>query len=164
LTLSTPPCWRSAPDQNNERRQIPRLTPKGVSMDIQLRRGKQAIRQFLRTAYTDERLIWLLAHTRSGKLTYQSCCCLIGVATADHPLQGKTDVNEASTGHYHLARKFVGSREAEQAYWQFGYIKGSRSILSSDELRRRRLVPLILGEMRRRHRTRAPLMVEAFQD
>jgi hypothetical protein len=133
-------------------------------MDIQLRKGKQAIRQFLRTAYTDERLIWLLAHARSDKLTYQSCCCLVGVATADHPLQGKTDVNEASAGHYHLARKFVGSREAEQAYWELGYITGSRSILSSDELRRRRLIPLILSEMRRRHRTRVALMHEALQD
>jgi len=133
-------------------------------MDIQLRRGKQAIRQFLRTAYTDERLIWLLAHARSGKLTYQSCCCLIGVATAGHPLQGKVDVNEPSAAHYHLARKFVGSREAEQAYWELGYIRGSRSILSSDKLRRRRLIPLILGEMRRRHRARVVSLREALQD
>jgi hypothetical protein len=133
-------------------------------MDIQLRRGKQAIRQFLRTAYTDERLIWLLGHARSGRLSYQSCCCLVGVATADHALQGKTSVNQASAGHYHLARKFVGAREAEQAYWEFGYISGSRSILSSDELRRRRLIPLILSEMRRRHRSRTALTREAVQD
>ena len=119
-------------------------------MDVQLRRGKHAIRQFLRTGYSDERLAWLLAHARSGKLAYQSCCCLIGVVTADHPLRGKTDVNEASARHYQLARKFVGAREAEQAYWELGYVGGSRFTASSDEIRRRRLIPMILYEMRRR--------------
>jgi hypothetical protein len=129
-------------------------------MDVQLRRGKHAIRQFLRTAYSDERLAWLLAHARGRKLAYQSCCCLIGVATADHALQGKSDVNEPSANHYHLARKFLGAREAEQAYWEFGYIGGSRSTASSDELRRRRLIPMILGEMRRRHNERVAAMRE----
>lgn len=122
-------------------------------MDVQLRREKHAIRQFLRTAYSDERLAWLLAHARSGKLAYQSCCCLIGVATSDHQLRGKTDVNEAPASHYHMARKFVGAREAEQAYWEIGYCGGARSTASNDELRRRRLIPLILSEMRRRQHT-----------
>jgi hypothetical protein len=126
----------------------------GFFMDMQLRRGKHAIRQFLRTAYTDERLVWLLAHARSNQLAYQSCCCLIGVATADHPLRGKTDVNEAAAGHYHLARKFVGARETEQAYWELGYLGGERSTKSNDEIRRRRLIPLILSEIRRRQRAR----------
>jgi hypothetical protein len=133
-------------------------------MDLQLRRNKQAIRQFLRTAYTDERLIWLLAHARSERLAYRSCCCLIGVATANHSLKGKADVNDASAAHYHLARKFVGAREAEQAYWEFGYIGGSRSCRSSDELRRRRLIPLILSEMRRRFRANTAADSEAFHD
>jgi hypothetical protein len=123
-------------------------------MDMQLRRGKHAIRQFLRNAYGDERLAWLLAHTRNGKLAYQSCCCLIGVATADHALQNKADVNRPAAAHYHLARKFAGAIEAEQAYWELGYLGRSRSAQSSDELRRRRLIPLILSEMRRRQRVR----------
>jgi hypothetical protein len=130
-------------------------------MDLQLRRSKQAIRQFLRTAYTDERLTWLLAHARSHRLAYQSCCCLIGIATADHPLKAKADVNEASASHYHFARRFVGAREAEQAYWELGYLGGSRSTASSDELRRRRLIPVILREMRRRHQATAVAMSEA---
>jgi hypothetical protein len=131
-------------------------------MDLQLRRGKQAIRQFLRTAYTDERLTWLLAHARSHRLAYQSCCCLVGIATAPHALKGKADVNEASASHYHLARRFVGAREAEQAYWELGYVAGSRSTASSDELRCRRLIPLILCEMmRRRHQARALVTNEA---
>ncbi|MGH9398145.1 MAG: hypothetical protein ACRD18_14995 [Terriglobia bacterium] len=119
-------------------------------MDIQLKSRKLAIRQYLRTAYTDERLAWLLAHARSGKLTYQSCCCLIGAATADHSLQSKSDVNLPAAAHYHLARRFVGAREAEQAYWELGYLGKSRSVQSSDEARRRRLVPMILSEMRQR--------------
>lgn len=122
-------------------------------MDIRLKNGKRAIRQYLRTAYSDERLTWLLAHARSGKLAYQSCCCFIGVATADHTLQVKADVNHSSSAHYHLARKFVGAREAEQAYWEFGYRGESRSVQSSDEIRRRRLIPMILSEMRRRSRS-----------
>lgn len=124
-------------------------------MDIRLKNGKRAIRQYLRTAYSDERLAWLLAHAREGKLAYQSCCCFIGVATADHALQARADVNLAPAGHYHLARRFVGAREAEQAYWEFGYRGESRSVQSSDEVRRRRLVPMILSEMRRRSRMRA---------
>ena len=128
-------------------------------MDIRLRNGKRAIRQYLRTAYTDERLAWLLAHARAAKLMYQSCCCLIGAATADHALRSQADVNLASAAHYHLARKFVGAREAEQAYWELGYTGKSRSVQSSDEVRRRRLVPMILSEMRQRARARVDTRV-----
>ncbi len=124
-------------------------------MDVKLRERKRAIRQYLRTAYTDERLIWLLAHARGGKLTYQSCCCLIGVATADHPLEGKADVNQPSAAHYHLAKLYMGAREAEQAYWELGYLGESRSLRSSDEIRRHRLIPMILSEIRQRSRAKA---------
>lgn len=123
-------------------------------MNISLRVRKNAIRQYLRTAYSDERLAWLLAHARSGRLTYQSCCCLIGAATADHSLRGKSDVNLPSAAHYHLARKFVGARDAEQAYWELGYQHGFRPAQSSDELRLRRLIPMILSEMWQRSRAR----------
>ncbi|MGH9771156.1 MAG: hypothetical protein ACRD4Q_05590 [Candidatus Acidiferrales bacterium] len=119
-------------------------------MNIELRQKKRAIRQYLRSAYSDERLAWLLAHARSGKLVYQSCCCLVGVATSDHALQGKADVNQPAAAHYHLAKKFVGAREAEQSYWELGYRGQPRSLLSSDELRRRRLVPMIQAELRQR--------------
>lgn len=124
-------------------------------MESQFRSRKRAIRQFLRTAYTEERLVWLLAHARSGKLTYQSCCCLIGAATADHPLQSKTDVNQPGAEHYHLARRFIGAREAEQAYWELGYCGVSRAVQSNDEVRRQRLIPMILSEMRQRAQARA---------
>lgn len=129
-------------------------------MDTLLRKQKNAIRQYLRTAYTDERLAWLLAHARSGKLAYQSCCCLIGIATADHALQAKADVNQPPSTHYHMARKFVGAREAEQAYWEMGYRGESRSLQSSDGIRQRRLIPMILSEMRQRAYVRK---LRAFQ-
>lgn len=129
-------------------------------MDSHLRKQKSAIRQYLRTAYTDERLAWLLAHARSGKLMYQSCCCLIGVATADHSLQAKADVNQSSAAHYRIARKFVGAREAEQAYWEMGYRGESRSLQSNDEIRQRRLIPMILSEMRQRAYARAARAVQ----
>lgn len=119
-------------------------------MDLQLKNRKRAIRQYLRTAYTDERLAWLLAHARNGKLAYQSCCCLIGAATADHSLKAKADVNQPQAAHYHLARRYVGAKEAEQAYWELGYLGESRAMQSSEEIRRRRLTPMILSEMRQR--------------
>ncbi|MGH9378213.1 MAG: hypothetical protein ACRD1I_05380 [Terriglobia bacterium] len=124
-------------------------------MDMRLKNGKRAIRQYLRTAYSDERLVWLLAHARAGKLMYRSCCCFVGVATADHSLQVKADVNLPLAAHYHLARRFVGAREAEQAFWESGYRGESRSVESSDDIRRRRLIPMILSEMRQRARARA---------
>lgn len=125
-------------------------------MDIEFRQKKRAIRQYLQSAYSDERLVWLLAHARNGKLVYQSCCCLIGTATSDHALQGTADVNQPAAAHYQLAKRFIGAREAEQAYWELGYRGQSRFLLSSDEIRRRRLIPMILSEVRRRARTKAP--------
>ena len=124
-------------------------------MDVELRQKKRAIRQYLGSAYSDERLAWLLAHARYGKLVYQSCCCLIGAATSDHALQGNADVNQPAAAHYHLARKFIGAKEAEQAYWELGHRGHPRGLLSSDEMRRRRLIPMILSEVRRRERAKA---------
>lgn len=123
-------------------------------MKYQLKECKRAIRNFLRTAYTDERLAWLLAHARSGRLVYNSCCCLVGVVTADHPLQGKVPVRELATSHYALAKTFVGASSAERAYQDLGYI-GKARVPSADEVRRRRLVPLVKAEIWRRERARA---------
>ncbi|MGH9430573.1 MAG: hypothetical protein ACRD3T_03440 [Terriglobia bacterium] len=121
-------------------------------MDIRFRVWKRAIRQFLRTSYSDERLSWLLAHAQGGKLAYQSCCCLIGVATADHSLCGKVDLSQSTPRHYELARMLPGAKQAEMAFWELGYVGGSRLHRSSDELRRRRLIPMIRAVMRARER------------
>ena len=121
-------------------------------MDIRFRVWKRAVRQFLRTAYSDERLAWLLAHAQSGKLAYQSCCCLIGVPTSDHSLCGKVDLSKSTPRHYELARMLPGAKEAEMAFWELGYVGGSRLHKSSDELRCRRLIPMIRAVIRARDR------------
>jgi hypothetical protein len=118
------------------------------------------VRSFLRTAYTDERLTWLLAHARNGQLSYRSCCCLVGVATADHPLRGKVPAGELDHPHYALAKTFLGAPEAELAYYYMGHI-GRHGLLSSpDRLRRRRLIPMVRSELRRREWLRAMLETE----
>jgi hypothetical protein len=119
-------------------------------MKNQLREYKRAVRQFLGTAYTDERLAWLLAHARSEKLAYRSCCCLVGVATAPHPLQGEARMFDSIHPHYLLAKGLAGAQEAERAYCALGYIGNARLSSPREGLRRRRLIPLIRAEMRRR--------------
>ena len=122
-------------------------------MDSELRRCKRTIRIFLRTAYTDERLTWLLAHARSGKLAYQSCCCLVGLPTSDHVLAGKLSSKEISKSrHYWVAKAFLGASEAEWAYYRLGLIGRAGSKISSDGLRRRRLIPMVQAEIERRAR------------
>ncbi len=129
-------------------------------MDARLKECKRAIRLFLRTAYSDERLVWLLAHARSGSLSYRSCCCLVGVATADHALQGKALPTALapwlapSGSHYAFAKTFLGANEAERAYYHMGYVGKSGFFSSRDAERRRRLIPLVRAEMRRRERQR----------
>lgn len=121
-------------------------------MDSELRGCKRAIRIFLRTAYTNERLTWLLAHARSGKLVYQSCCCLVGLPTSDHALVGKMSSKEISKSrHYWIAKAFLGAPEAEWAYYRLGLIGGAGRD-TGEELRRRRLIPMVLAEIERRAR------------
>ncbi len=50
---------------------------------------KQIIRDFMKTNYSDERLAMLLAHAQSGKLAFNSCCCFVGVSTAQHALTSR---------------------------------------------------------------------------
>ena len=121
-------------------------------MNSELKQSKRAIRIFLRTAYTDERLTWLLAHAQNGDLSYQSCCCLVGVATANHPLRSQTSARKISgASHYAVARLFLGAREAEWAFFRLGFI-GRTWRLTCDDLRRRRLIPMLRAEISRRSR------------
>jgi len=119
-------------------------------MNQQFRQCKRAIRQFLQTAYTDERLAWLLAHARNGKLAYRSCCCFVGVVTAPHALQAEIKIFESVHPHYLSAKALAGAPQAERAYCALGYIDNSAFSVSRDDLRRRRLIPMIRAEMRRR--------------
>ena len=98
--------------------------------------------QFMKDHYSDEKLAALLAHAEDGKLTYNSCCCLIGVLTADHPLRGAGVSPHLSAGMPHLmqARKLYG-HEAEIGFFGLGENNGER---------RAKLIPLIRAEIARR--------------
>jgi len=119
-------------------------------VDSELRRCKRTIRIFLRTAYTNERLAWLLVHARSGRLSYQSSCCLVGLPTADHALAGKMTSEQVSKSRHHwIGKAFLGTDEAEQALYRLGLVRRA-GLDASDELRRRRLIPMVLAEIWRR--------------
>jgi hypothetical protein len=124
-----------------------------TEMNVLLRECKNAIRRFLQTAYTDERLSWLLAHARAEKLFYRSCCCLVGVATAPHALHGETKTYESIHPHYLAAKSLLGAEEAERAYCALGYIGNPWLCVPREALRRTRLIPLVRAEIRRRERT-----------
>ncbi len=116
---------------------------------------KTAIRAFMQRNYTDERLAQLLAHARDGKLAYFSCCCFIGVATADHALRG--DFGDPFAGfetpgdnpHYPAAKQLPGAIAAEFAFQSLSTCD------YDDSMRRRILIPIIRAEMRRREKIRS---------
>jgi hypothetical protein len=110
-----------------------------------VRENKQPLRAFLQH-YSDERLTWLLAHAQSGQLVYSSCCCFIGVATADHALRSDWEHRpdgQPVDSHYNQARQLPGSWEAELAFLRTG---------PTDAARCRFVIPLIKAEMLRRAR------------
>ncbi len=111
-----------------------------------MKEKRAAIRNFLRTpVWTDEKLCALLAHAESGRLIYTSCCCLIGVATADHAL-GSLDEHPGNVGHYQRARLLPYAVRAEAAYHYLA--------LYNDASRRRILRPIIRAELKRRELVR----------
>ncbi len=112
---------------------------------------KQQIRNFLRTpVWTDEKLCQLLAHAES-KLSFNSCCCLIGVATADHALRGATHNWRAD--HYHKATNLPLALEAQHAF--FHLPNSPLSMQPSDDATRNRILrPIIKAELRRRELAR----------
>jgi hypothetical protein len=112
----------------------------------ELSEGKEILRTFMREHYTDERLAMLLEHAQSGRLRFISCCCFIGVATADHPLVGfSVYLNDT---HYIAAQQLSGAYDAETAYRRLG----AASLEEREAMRRRRIIPIIRAEMRRRDR------------
>lgn len=107
----------------------------------------EAIKQFLKPpseggAYTDERLAMLLAHAEDGKLSFWSCCCLLGVANAPHALIGKSMMSIAGYSHESLLRDAMPiATDAEDEFIEMG----------DDTDRRAKLIPLIREEMERRN-------------
>lgn len=121
-------------------------------MNAEFREHKTVLRNYLKR-YPEERLAALLAHAQSGKLAYNSCCCLIGVETADHALRGsESTINDGP--HFFSAHLIPGATQAEFAYNYLG-VDYSLSDLDRDALRRRRIIPMIRAEFRRRDREKA---------
>lgn len=114
---------------------------------------KQDIRAFMRAHYTDERLAQLLAHAEDGKLSYNSCCCFIGVCTADHPLHTDSDFSGGAP-HFYIAQALDGAREAELAFAALpnASISTESDLDARHDIRRRILIPMIRAEMWRRER------------
>jgi|HubBroStandDraft_6_1064221.scaffolds.fasta_scaffold37694_8 hypothetical protein len=112
-------------------------------MNAEHRARKQAIRAFF-IHYTDERLAMLLAHAQEGRLAFHSCCCFIGVTTADHALQPQVifDLSEPFYSHYRAAEQIPGAFRAERSFQLLGR--------NDDAKRRRILIPMIRAEFHRR--------------
>ena len=120
-----------------------------------LGRIKAPIRAWLRL-FPDDRLAALLAHAQDGKLAYNSCCCLVGALTADHPLQKSAQQcnHWDPANHLFRARQIPRALRAETAFNALGCGQEKRRFgrpqYGDDALRRRRLIPMIRAEMRRR--------------
>lgn len=103
-----------------------------------------AIDKFLQTAYSDDKLAALLAHAEDGKLSFGSCCCLIGSANADHTLQQSNFAAVMGTpfaAHLLLARELPFAKEAEKEF---------DNLADSNSERREIVIPLIKAEIARR--------------
>lgn len=115
---------------------------------------KRHIRSFLRAHYSDEKLAALLAHAQDGKLSFCSCCCFIGIPTADHALRG-WDASTNDAGHLNAAHFLSGATMAEQAFCLL--VPRDQGYSVKDIGRRRILIPMVKAEMRRRAALRAEL-------
>jgi len=116
------------------------------------------IEKFLQTAYTDENLAALLAHAQDEKLSFFSCCCLIGVTNAPHALRGYVPefahgraLPAGSTHHQSVRLNSQLAADAEEEFFFLG---------NSDAERRERMIPLIEAEITRRELARALLEVQ----
>jgi hypothetical protein len=110
---------------------------------MNLREVKQVIRAYMRSHYSDQNLADALCHARDGKLTHNSCCCFVGLPSADHALRV---AGEKFGGHLGF------DANSDPASLAFCFLAGSALGRSADVTRRRRLIPMLLAEMRRRER------------
>jgi hypothetical protein len=127
------------------------------------------IRRFISLHYTDQRLAEVYAHCCDGRLSYASCCCLIGAANSPHPLRGPSLVSLLIDGHLKQARALHFAAAAEREYYRLG-MSGLRWLMirmlrpwvprkiawrmvsnfDDDAQRRKLLRPILEAEMRHR--------------
>lgn len=119
------------------------------------------IKRYLQEAYTDERLAQLLAHTEDGKLSYNSCCCLIGAATANHALKAAS--SNYGGEHYAAAKTLDGKINGYEkfapysAFYKLSAEVAYHQLAATDEGRRAALLPMIREEIERRDGVRSLL-------
>lgn len=102
--------------------------------------NEEIISSFLQTAYTDAQLAALLAHAQDGKFSYMSCCCFIGITTADHALRGEMgSVTASMEPHYEKAHDIPNAEKAEDAFILIGAADDPSLI-----------IPFVLAELDRR--------------
>lgn len=106
-----------------------------------------AIVNFMRENYSDERLSWLLAHAEDGKLAYRSCCCFIGIVTADHELATYRP-GPWTEEHLKAARWLPHAIDAEYEFSRLG--DKFMEVDKQDAARRATIIPLIEAEIARR--------------
>ena len=125
---------------------------------MEFKEAKRIVRAWVQR-YPQERLCALLAHAQDGKLSYRSCCCFIGVETADHALRSACEASDSL--HYEVACGIAGSNKAEFAFWWLAS-NIRQDLAVSDAKRRRILIPIIRAELRRRERAApaAPVATE----
>jgi hypothetical protein len=126
-------------------------------MNVLLQDSKRIVRSFMQSYYSDANLIQLLDHARAGQFAYLSCCCFIGLLSADHALRGPNSdwINPAS--HYWLIKR--SNKAAEAAETAARRLSKLRPLLLQpgpiqDDVLRRRIIPMVLVEIRRRQRAR----------
>lgn len=114
--------------------------------------NEEIISEFLETAYSDAQLAALLCHVQDGKFSYMSCCCFIGITTADHALRGEMgSVTASMMPHYDKACDTPNADKAENAFIEIGGADNPSLI-----------IPFVLAEMERRERLKIPASVSAL--
>lgn len=123
---------------------------------MNLKEAKGHVRDFLQKQYSDENLVKLLDHCRAGKFQFASCCCFVGIVTADHELMSEENYYH-SCGHYLKAQHLVGALDGERGARVLGFTKEeirSKQPMGygDNQLRTRLLIPLAMAEIKRRQK------------
>ena len=111
-----------------------------------LRHSKRVIRGYLQTQYSDTNLTEILDHARSGGLAHYSCCCVAGLPFRQHA--GLSGI-ETMLNHEPLYLDVLNGAAVSLA---FSWLAGAEVIPDPDALRRLRIIPMVLAEIRRRNR------------
>ena len=138
-----------------------------MNFQKELRKSKQAIREWICANFSDQKLASVAAFNADGKMSFRNPCgCLMGVTYSDRLHVG----HDCDRQHYWVARRrdlgqtgrfaalFPSSRigKAERSYNFLGFSPSLSNCFGDDELRRRRFAAILRAEMRRRERLRTP--------